>query len=308
MAVAHRPRFGLRLRIIGRVNVDELHHEIGIRAGGGNEQARGNRTRNRHILFQRFRLVHQNIRTGGGETLIGHHVFLRHAQAGVTDERHGAVRVAHVFVKRFLLGFRGRERQSALVLKVEHASLGIRGRPARILAPHVGARFENIGLGQILGSLPLQVLFEKGKLNVVAEVERSLGGKADAAQMIAILARPAAVHPGALHQSIVNARIVLLDGAENLEGAGKVFRVEPSAHRQHRAMNVLQVRGEIARLPVVVVSVVPHLIVPEKALVMEVARVGVGERPQLEEEIVGALRAVIKCQSGLAAVWDFPGA
>ena len=31
---------------------------------------------------------------------------------------------------------------------------------------------------------------------------------------------------------------------------------------------------------------------------MEVARVGIGERPQLEEELVGALRAVIKPESG----------
>ena len=73
-------------------------------------------------------------------------------------------------------------------------------------------------------------------------------------------------------------------------------------------MNVLQVRSEIARLPVVVVSVVSHLIVPKKALVMEVARVGIRERPQLEEEIVGALRAVIKLQDGRAAVWDSPAA
>ena len=100
----------------------------------------------------------------------------------------------------------------------------------------------------------------------------------------------------------------MLDGAENLEGAGKILRVEPSAHRQHGAMNVFQMRGEIARLPVVIVRVVPHLIAPEKSLVMEVARVGIGERPQLEEEVVGALRAVIKLRSGGAAVWDCPGA
>ncbi len=125
--------------------------------------------------------------------------------------------------------------------------------------------------------------------------------------MIAIQARPAAVHPGAFHQTVVNSRIVLLDGAEDLEGAGKVLGVEPSAHRQHRAMNVLQVRSEIARLPIVIVSVVPHLIVPEKALVMEVARVGIGERPQLEEEIVGALRAVIKPDSGLRRGGIFQG-
>src|SRR5208283_8142 len=125
----------------------------------------------------------------------------------------------------------------------------------------------------------------------VAKVGPRLGGKADTAQMISIQAPPATVHPGALHQSVVNARIVLLDGTENPERTVKVLRVEPSNHRQHRAMNVLHVRGEVARLPVVVIGIVADLIGPEKTLVVEIARVGIGEGAQLEEKLVGALRA-----------------
>ena len=113
------------------------------------------------------------------------------------------------------------------------------------MAPDICAGLEDIGFGQFGVADPFQVLFKKWKHDVFAIVIAGVGGKTDAAQMIAFVAAPAAMHPGTYHQGIEDFRVVAIDGVEKSERALQIFRIKPAADGEHRAMNIFDV---VARL------------------------------------------------------------
>src|SRR5260370_5441 len=60
--------------------------------------------------------------------------------------------------------------------------------------------------------------------------------------------------------------------------------------------DVLQVRAEVAGLPEGVVGAVLQRLVPEGGLALEVPAAGLGERSELEEELVAVRRVVIEAR------------
>ena len=78
------------------------------------------------------------------------------------------------------------------------------------------------------------------------------------------------MHPGPDYEGIEDSGIVLIDRMKCRERALQIFRVEPSTHSEHGAVDVFHVRREIARLPVVVIGIVFDLVVPKRALALEI--------------------------------------
>ena len=82
------------------------------------------------------------------------------------------------------------------------------------------------------------------------EVER-----AEAGGLIGVIgADPLAVLPGAEDKGLREGGVVSFDGVEGAQCAGLVFGVEPAADGEDGAVDVVEMGGEVARLPVVVVS------------------------------------------------------
>src|ERR1017187_7017330 len=109
----------------------------------------------------------------------------------------------------------------------------------------------------------------KGELNFLAKIVAGVRGEVHISQATALVARPSAMHPRAFDQRIEDSRIVLIDGVKGPKWPGEIFGVEPSSNSQHRAVDVLHVWREIARLPVIVVEVVLGLVVPQETLSMK---------------------------------------
>ncbi len=114
------------------------------------------------------------------------------------------------------------------------------------------------------------------------------------AQAGAVAARPAAMDPGADHQAVAGVRIVPLDGAIDRERPLRIFGIEPAAHAQDRRLDVLHVRGDRARLPEAVVSVVLDVRHEVGALFKAHAGGDVGQRQALQEEVVAVGGAVVE--------------
>jgi hypothetical protein len=78
----------------------------------------------------------------------------------------------------------------------------------------------------------------------------------DIAQVAAVAARPAAMHPRALHQRDRRLRVEFVDRVKSAVGAAQILGVKPAAHHQHRAAARSSCAAKVARLPVGVVGVV----------------------------------------------------
>src|SRR4029077_7485671 len=181
----------------------------------------------------------------------------------VVDEWHGLVGIADVFVVSGGFLLRRVEREHTVAVEIENFLFGRLRWPGIILAPDICAGFEDVGLGQFSVGVSFQVLLEKRKNDVLAVVITGVRDKTDAAEMIAVEAPPAAMNPGSDDEGVENFGVVAIDGGEERERALQVFGIEPAADGEHGAMNILDVVGEVARLPVVVVGVVMHLVAPQ---------------------------------------------
>ena len=290
-------------RVVGRVHVNELDHPVAVGAGGGHKQPWLQRAHHRQVIFQRLGLVDQHVGPRGGKTLVAHHKFRRHIQRGIRHKRHGSCRVAQVLVE----GRSGHrlgciKTQFATGLKVQRAGLRLLRRPGRVAAPDVGAGLKHVGLGQF-GIWPdtgfgagfggrvvfaAQVLLEEREQHVLAVVLGRGCAEADVADARAVQPGPAAVRPRAHHQQVHSAGVETVNGCESTQRALRVFGVVPAAHRHHRGAHVLQVRRNVALLPVIVQVGVRYLLNKIGALLGLQALRDVAQRAQLQEVVVSA--------------------
>ncbi len=171
--------------------------------------------------------------------------------------------------------------------------MGIFRRPRGILPPHICASLENIGFRKFRITLAFKILLKEREQNVLAVVFACIGRELNPAQMIAIQAGPAAVHPRADDERVEDSGIIFINGVEGAERALQIFGVEPSPNCQHRAVNVFHVRRQIARLPVIIVRVVAHLVVKQLTLAFK-KLAEIGDRADVEIEIVAVFGAEIE--------------
>ena len=158
----------VRVGIVIRIDIDQLHHEIGIGARGRDFQLWRDRTGNRDVFRQRLGLVDEHVGPCRGEALVVDHVALWNCVGYISNEGYGMRRIAHIGVGAFARS-RRIERQLAAGVEVEHARFGLRRRPRIVLAPHIRAGFEYVGFRH-LRALVLQVVLEERELNILAEV------------------------------------------------------------------------------------------------------------------------------------------
>ena len=124
-------------------------------------------------------------------------------------------------------------------------------------------------------------------------VPRCVRGEVDAAQSPAVMARPAAVHPRSHDEAVADVGIVRPDRTIHAQRSHQVLGVEPAAHRQHRAANILQVPPDCTGLPILVVGGMRDGLVPHRVRTSESSR-DVAQRSELEEKLVAVTRAVVE--------------
>ncbi len=165
--------------------------------------------------------------------------------------------------------------------------------------PGVGARLEDVGLGQLRVVAALQVVAEEGQLDLLLEELRGRLAERHLAERVARAARPATVGPGTHDQAVRGPGALRLDRPVGLERAEEVLGVEPAAHGEHGGLDALEVRPRVAGLPEGVVALVRHDLLPEGHVALEVLPVEVRHRPGPHEELVAVGGAVVEARRPL---------
>ena len=144
------------------------------------------------------------------------------------------------------------------------------------------------------------MVFEEREDDLLAVELAGLAVEVDHPHLLAGVAgrAPLPVVPGAHDEGVGGAGGRLLDRLVAFQGAEEVLGVEPAAHRQHGGFDIIEVRPDVAGLPPGVVGPVLHQLVPEGDAALEVLRVGVGERPHPEEEVVAVGGLVVEAGDG----------
>ena len=254
------------------------------------------------ILGQRACPIGRDVRAPGGEPLVLDHErvrILRRDRGRIRDRVRGvAGELVEGVLSLVLVGGR-LEGGLAVLQEVERTGLGRRG-PGVVALPVVGPGLEHPGGG---GRVPvagaLEVVLEEGQLDLLAEELGRLGVEPDGAQGVArpvvpAAMPPAAVDPGAHDEQVLGVGRGFVDGLIGFQGAVEVLGIVPTADGHHGGADVLEVSPEGAGLPEFVVVRVGHLLLPEGVLPLEISGVGVGQGPELQEEVVGVGRAVVE--------------
>jgi len=290
---------GVGVRVVFRIHIDHLHHEVRVGARRGHHQVGPDRAGNRQVLRERIRLVDEHVGALRRKPLVFHHVLPRHAGGGAARKRHGLGGVAHVLVEVARRTTGRIEREPAAGVEVERAPGRLARRPFRQRVPAVAPRLEDGGLGEAVRAVPRQDGLKEGILDLLLVVLTRLAAERHVAQPAALGSRPAAVRPGPHHQGVGHAGVLPFDVLVDLQRAEQVLRVEPAAHRQHRRPDALEVRADVPRLPEGVVGLVRHQVVPELHLALEVALVHPRERTERQVEPVAVERLIVEPRPGL---------
>ena len=184
---------GIRIGRIAGVNIDQFDHPVGIRARCRHVQGRFQRTGECDVLLQRLRLVHQHIRSTGGETLIVHGVGTRIACRELQRIRNRLARVAHILIESVgALAWRFKSERTPRAEK-QRAWRGLFWRPGIEMPPLMCASLEYMRLIWNKVRVTLQESPKERQLNFLAVVFGGFRVEVDVAQFLAIAAAPAAV-------------------------------------------------------------------------------------------------------------------
>src|ERR1035441_1464129 len=132
-----------------------------------------------------------------------------------------------------------------------------------MLPPLVPPGLENVRSGQLEVVLRrFEVMNEEWQHNLVSKELARLGCEPHVAELLAVT-HPATMRPRPHDQRAGCLRTLRLDGAVYRERTGQILGVEPTADRQHRRMDILQMRADVACLPVLVITPVFQQFFPE---------------------------------------------
>src|SRR5579863_3961887 len=131
-------------------------------------------------------------------------------------------------------------------MEIEGFLFHILRRPRRVLPPNIRARLKHICLRQFGVATALEILLKKREKNVLAVILAGIRGELHAPEMLSVIARPSAVYPRTYNQPIEYAGIILVDRMKGRERSLQILGIKPTAHRQHRAVNILHVRSQVS--------------------------------------------------------------
>src|SRR5581483_4377385 len=123
------------------------------------------------------------------------------------------------------------------------------GRPDIEVAPSIGASFKYLGLGWSVIGVALEEMTKEWQLNLFAIKLPGLGVEINFSQLVRFLGSPVAMCPGPHDQKIGDACILPFGPTIGFQRAKQILGIVPPAHRHHRAVNVLEMRTDVARLP-----------------------------------------------------------
>src|SRR5262249_32309091 len=115
--------------------------------------------------------------------------------------------------------------------------------------PLSGAGFEDVSFRRSVFGVVFEEAAEKGQLDFLAVKLRGLRAEVDIAQFVAHFSSPIAVRPLADDEHVGYAGILAFGPAIGFERAEEVFSVIPTADGHDGAVNVFEVRADVASLP-----------------------------------------------------------
>ena len=156
------------------------------------------------------------------------------------------------------------------------------------------AGLEDVRLGRRVVRVALEEATEERQFDLLAIELRGLRAEIDVAQLVAIATAPAAVRPRAHHEHVGDAGVHPLGRAICLQRAEQIFRVVPAADGHDGAVDVLEMRADVAGLPVGVVGGVRQELDPFGRTSLEQHLVGIRQRPHAQEEVVAVGRLEVE--------------
>ena len=111
-------------------------------------------------------------------------------------------------------------------------------------------------------------------------------------QLPARFSQPVSMPPRPHHQQVRQPRVCLRNGMISAERSRKIFGVKPSADIQHRAVNVVEVLRNVARLPILVVRVMPDALI-QQGVPCQCCN-GLQSRPMREKELIPVLGSIVE--------------
>src|SRR6185503_7146409 len=154
---------------------------------------------------------------------------------------------------RAVIGLRRIERELPAGAEVERSGDGALWRPRVERPPCIAAGFEDRRLRLPEVALVLQVVGEKGRLDILSEILRRRRSEIDLAEFLAGSSRPAAVTPGTDDEKVLRALIMLLQLTINGDRAVEILLVPPAGDVQGRNGHAREVRLHRLSLPEAVV-------------------------------------------------------
>jgi hypothetical protein len=283
---------GVARQLVGK-HVDELHHVVGIGAGGAHPEVDLQRPGEGDAFGEYVRLVDHHIGPAGGEALVVGHVLAGAAQVHVFGIGHGAVGVGDVLVVAGARDRRWCKRQATTGLQVEARFGGFCRWPVAERVPFVAAGDEDGRFRPIFFALAPEVVVEEGQLHILV-LFGGIEAPVHVAQVFGYATGPLPVVPGAHEQEVVGTgRVLLLNGRVHGQRAKGVLGIEPAAHGQHGRRHLGEMGARVAGLPEFIVVGVAHQVFPEGDGVAEILVVDVLDRAHLQEEVVVILRGIV---------------
>ena len=214
----------------------------------------------------------------------------------LSSVRHWLRRIADVFIvvrRRVTLNRQG-ERQVVLLVQIQISCFCVFRGPAVKESPGVIACLKDHSLRQIGLTLVFQGVVEERNNDAVDVELPRCRAPLDISQRVAIIVAPFPMRPGAHHEPVLVLGIQVVDCGVKVKCAVKVLGIVPPADNKRGGFDILHVRQDVAGFPEAVPRAVIHDIVPERDTVLEVLCVRVGERSEVEEELVSINRSVIE--------------
>src|ERR1041385_8624070 len=141
-------------------------------------------------------------------------------------------------------------------------------------------------------SVSFEEVAEEGKLDVLAVVIGSFCVEVDIAELVTIFTPPIAMSPGTHYEHIGDARILPFGPAIGFQGTEKVFLIVPAADGHYGAVNVLEMRTDVARLPVGIISGMLQKLCPFGRTAFHEHGIRIGEWAHAQKKLVTVRRSI----------------
>ncbi len=166
--------------------------------------------------------------------------------------------------------------------------------------PGVGSGLEGGDLPVGLGAFVVEIVAEEGGLNILAKFERRfVAAEGNDADAVSDGRLPFAVVPGACDHKVGAVGIVLLRVAKNLPWAPGVFLIPEAGDVQIGNGRAVQLVHPCFLFPEIVVVRVRHDVVPVGNRTVEIVRIRIRERPEVEIPLVGVVGVEVKMLVGV---------